>query len=178
MDDTTRNWSASDDDDRPPAARSFELNDPGGLLAREDAAWVRAHAERALAELARPGEVRVLVVDDAAMGDAHERYAGVVGTTDVLTFDLSDGRSAAGAALDADIYVCADEACRQAGARGHEPKRELLLYILHGVLHCLGYDDHDDDRYAAMHAAEDALLERLGVGATFTRASAGGGGGP
>jgi len=27
----------------------------------------------------------------------------------------------------------------------HAAEREVLLYILHGVLHCLGHDDHDDE---------------------------------
>lgn len=40
------------------------------------------------------GEVRVEVVDDAAMANAHEEYLGVEGTTDVITFDLMGGRGA------------------------------------------------------------------------------------
>ena len=51
--------------------------------------------------------------------------------------------------------------------RSHPVERELLLYIIHGILHCLGEDDHDDDAYARMHAREDDLLEAIGVGRTF-----------
>jgi rRNA maturation RNase YbeY len=106
------------------------------------------------------------------MAAAHARFSRVEGTTDVLTFDLTEGasgtRPAAGAApLDADILLCLDEARRQASARGIPVERELLLYFVHATLHCLGEDDTNDDAAAAMHAREDALLCAIGVGVTF-----------
>lgn len=133
--------------------------------------WARA----ALRTLGAEGEVRVRVIDDPAMADAHVRYSGVAGTTDVLTFDLSGDPEGP---LDVDILVCIDEARRQAETRGHAVDRELLLYIIHGILHCLGHDDHDDARATLMHAEEDRLLTAIGVGPTFaTRGGVGGGGG-
>lgn len=140
-----------------------DVQDPGALLTPGDARWLRDTAERAVGLLNAGGEVRVKVVGDAEMADAHLRYADTPGTTDVLTFDLSESADA----LDTDIMVCFDEAARRAAERGHETRRELLLYVVHGVLHCLGHDDHDEDDFRRMHAAEDELLERLGVGATF-----------
>lgn len=130
------------------------------------------------------GEIRLRLVLDAEMGKAHEEFAGVPGTTDVLTFDMTDpeadpidaptvalvdgeirvGRSRH---VDADIMVCVDEGKRQAAARGHDLARELLLYSVHGLLHCLGHDDHDDDSFTRMHALEDAILTHIGVGAVF-----------
>lgn len=69
-----------------------------------------------------------------------------------------------------DIVVCLDEAKRQASAAGHRVEQELLLYALHGVLHCVGYDDHDERAYELMHEVEDRVLEAIGVGATFAPA--------
>jgi ssRNA-specific RNase YbeY (16S rRNA maturation enzyme) len=46
-------------------------------------------------------------------------------------------------------------------------EKEALLYALHGLLHCLGHDDHDEAAYQAMHALEDALLDAIGVGPVF-----------
>lgn len=163
MDETQRTGSSRDDDDRPPAAPALDLADPGRLLEPGDLGWLRTMTERALLDLAVPGEVRVKVVDDREMSAAHEEFLDTPGTTDVLTFDLSGDPTL----LDTDIMVCADEAVRRGAEHGHEARRELLLYIVHGVLHCLGHDDHDEDAFARMHAAEDALLTRLGVGATF-----------
>ncbi|MGH7132078.1 MAG: rRNA maturation RNase YbeY [Phycisphaerales bacterium] len=146
------------------------LSDATGCVTAADQRWLLETAEHAGRELGAAGEVRVRVVADSEMAAAHERYSKVAGTTDVLTFDLSDGPGE----LDLDILVCLDEAERQGASRGHEPRRELLLYIVHGMLHGLGYDDHDEADYAKMHAAEDRVLAAIGVGATFARAAEGG----
>ncbi|MFG0292089.1 MAG: rRNA maturation RNase YbeY [Phycisphaerales bacterium JB050] len=121
------------------------------------------------ADTPRGGVVRVRLVGDDEMANAHERYCGVAGTTDVITFDLAEGASAHGAALDVDLIVCVDEARRQADKRNHAIETELALYTLHGVLHALGYDDLDEDSYERMHAREDEVFRRLGLGAAFGR---------
>lgn len=180
MDEPNRTGSSSSDDDQPPApalaerAPLLDLIDGDGSLGPADLAWLRERASHALVLLGARGEVRVRLAGDAEMADAHGRYAGVAGVTDVLTFDLAGGSGSG--VLDADILVCVDEARRQALARGHAVGREALLYIVHGVLHCLGHDDHDDDGFERMHAREDDLLGRLGVGATFGRDESGAGG--
>ncbi|HEX8875817.1 MAG TPA: rRNA maturation RNase YbeY [Phycisphaerales bacterium] len=116
----------------------------------------------------RAGEVRIRIVDDAEMAAQHEEFAGIPGTTDVLTFDMSGEPDSRGILLlDIDITVCLDEAARQGAKRHHAPEDELLLYALHGVLHCLGHDDHDDDAYRAMHAAEDEILAAIGASVRF-----------
>lgn len=138
------------------------LVDPAALMA------LRLLAEHAARVAGRVGEVRVELVPDAEMAAAHLKYSNVPGTTDVLTFDLSDGLTArTGAPLDVDILVCVDEARRQATERGHALEHEILLYILHGILHCLGHDDHEDDAFARMHAEEDRILTAIGIGPVF-----------
>ena len=151
---------------------SIEVLDPQGLMTSDARRWLTDHASRACLVLSVIGEVRVRVVADAEMAAAHVKYSGVPGTTDVLTFDLRDD-PCAGGPLDTDILVCIDEAHRQAAARGLNVERELLLYIVHGVLHCLGYDDHDEAAHRAMHNEEDRVLEAIGVGRTFAAPAAG-----
>ena len=146
---------------------AVELIDGTGRLAPQQVAWIDRHARAALAQLGSSGSLRVRIVGDDEMAAAHVRYCDIAGTTDVLTFDLSETTGV----LDVDILACIDEAQRQATARGHEVQRELLLYIIHGVLHTLGHDDHDDDAYARMHAEEDRVLSAIGVGATFAKAA-------
>jgi len=158
----------------PPPERAggpavVDIVDPGGLLEGSVVAWLSVRVAEAARVLRVGGSIGVRIVDDRAMAEAHERYKGVAGTTDVLTFDLSGGSGA----LEADLLVCADEARRQAGLRGHAVEREVLLYILHGVLHCLGMDDHDEASAARMHAEEDRVLSAIGVGATFAREASG-----
>jgi probable rRNA maturation factor len=170
-----------------PAAAS--IVDPGGLVTCREREELLSYLHRALAALGAEGEVRVRLVGDREMGAAHERFSGIPGTTDVLTFDmrgddddlvgagddaLAGGTPASGGALDVDIWACVDEARRHADAMGHALGRELLLYCLHGVLHCRGYDDHDPGEHARMHAEEDRILELIGVGRTFAPGAGGG----
>lgn len=154
------------------AGLRVEVESAGDALAPEELRALRDIARAAGAEVSRRlgarGEARVRVVRDDEMARLHAQRLGVEGTTDVLTFDLL---GAGGPEVDADIVVCADVARREAAARGagdvDGAARELALYIVHGVLHCLGYDDHDDDASARMHAMEDDVLQGAGVGRVF-----------
>ena len=154
-----------------------EIQDATGRLDRCTLDWFRRHVVGAAGVLACSGEARVRVVGDAEMRAAHARHLGEDSTTDVLTFDLREARTgSAGDAserLDVDVLVCVDEADRQASERGHPASHELLLYVVHAMLHCLGYDDHDEASGAAMHAREDEVLVAIGVGSVY-RAVCGG----
>ena len=176
---------------------SVEVLDRTGRLGQASLAWLTQHTEKAVRHLGGAGEVRIRIVDDSEMAAAHEEFSGVEGTTDVLTFDLSDpsaprpdakdpklGRSGDGRVvydLDTDIFACIDVAGRQ--TQGFSPgnippspvDRELLLYAVHGVLHCLGMDDHDEAAAAAMHRVEDAVLTAIGVGPVYSGKTPGAG---
>lgn len=120
--------------------------------------------------LPNTGSVRVRVVDDDAMDAEHQRHSGIAGTTDVLTYDFAQDQAPdQRKVLDADLTLCLDEAQRRADERGHAAELELLLYTIHGVLHCLGHDDHEPDQYARMHQKEDELLTAIGVGPLFAK---------
>lgn len=162
---------------------TIEILDDTHRLPREVIEWIASHVEQAARALRASGEVRVRVVGDEAMARAHEEFAGVEGTTDVLTFDMTDPEDARPAkpgladvcssndrvkyGIDTDILVCIDEGNRQASRRGYPLQTELLLYVVHGMLHCLGWDDHDPEEAEAMHRVEDAVLTRIGVGPVY-----------
>jgi len=156
-------------------SRTVEFVDATGRVTAADRAWLEETISRAMALLSVTGAVSARIVGDAEMATAHAEFCGVEGTTDVITFDLTDPEEnlAAKGIVEADLLVCLNEAERQAKARGHEARRELLLYTLHGILHCLGHDDHEPEAYTRMHAEEDRLLAALGVGATFGAAPRG-----
>ncbi len=163
-----------------------DLIDATGRLSGDECRWLIDRVSGAFAEacrressrskgIVRGGEVRIQIVGDDEMSRLHEEYAGVSGTTDVLTFDLSgDEENGKAPPLDVDLTACLDEAERQAAARGgtHRREHELLLYSLHGLLHCLGHDDHEDATYRLMHETEDQILSAIGVGALFGSAPA------
>lgn len=155
--------------------------DATGRVGAEGMSVLVRTLEAACGELGCGGEARVRVVGDWEMSRLHGERLGDATTTDVLTFDLRDGAkdgAAGGDAreLDVDLVLCVDEAARRAGELGHEVWRELALYAVHGVLHCLGYDDHDPAAAAAMHAEEDRVLTAIGVGPVYEAGGAGGAG--
>ena len=110
----------------------------------------------AAAEGARLGHVDVAVVSSRRIAALNRRYLGRRGATDVLSFDLSD--DASGAGLTAQIVVSGDLAARQGRSRGTGPQRELLLYVVHGLLHLLGYDDRTPRQAGRMRARQEELL--------------------
>lgn len=163
----------------------IHLHDDTASLPPEALTYLTTHLARAAACLGLAGELRIRVVHDPEMSRLHAEYLGVDGTTDVITFDLTDpdtprpakptprdicsDNSRASYGIDSDIWVCVDEGRRQAAAGGYPVERELLLYVVHGVLHCLGWDDHDEAEAAAMHAMEDAVLAAIGAGPVVHR---------
>lgn len=153
---------------QPQRGPRVQIQDEGGWLSVVDRRWVASRARQALAILGAGGEVRVRVVDAPAMAQANRKYAHRSGPTDVLAFDMREADQPQHR-LDADVLVCAEVGQREAARRGHTLARELVLYVLHGALHCLGYDDGRPHRARQMHELEDALLERIGVGATYAR---------
>lgn len=105
----------------------------------------------------------ITLVDDQTMTDLHGRYMDQYSPTDVMTFDLADNADT----VDAEIVISVDTATREAQRRGHSIADEVVLYVIHGLLHLLGYDDHTDDDARKMHERENELLTQLGIGPVY-----------
>ncbi len=160
----------SGESDQPPPeparpGTSIELSLSGRPTALDlDQEWLELRLRAAVEHLDR--EVRAVtlcIVDDERMSQLHQAHCGLSSTTDVLTFELSEP----GEPLEVDLAVCLDEARRQARDRGHSIEQELLLYGVHGLLHCCGHDDHSRRGFELMHEREDEILRAIGVTATF-----------
>ncbi len=138
------------------------------------AGWIDLHFQH-IAGLAgvTDGRLCLAVVGDEQMCQLHEQYRSEAGTTDVLTFDL---RQSPDQPIEADIVICLNEAARQARQRGHQTRLETLLYAVHGLMHLLGEDDHDEAAFQQMHRREDALLTQAGFGPVFGLDTGGDGG--
>lgn len=124
----------------------------------------------------RSGEISIRLADDAEMGRLHDRHRGIPGPTDVLTFDFrpagqGDDRPGSRCRVEVEIVIGGQVAQREARRRDHSPGVEAILYIVHGLLHCLGHDDHDPAEAAAMHRREDVVLKAIGVGPAYRAAA-------
>jgi probable rRNA maturation factor len=106
------------------------------------------------------------IVDDAEIAVLNKRFLNHEGTTDCLSFDLSDETEPAGQKV-FDLIVNGALALREAVQRGHEAQAELALYITHGLLHDLGFDDATAEQARRMHRTEDEILQHLGYGLVY-----------
>ena len=123
------------------------------------AAKLRRDAAKAVAACGLKGRLSLAVVSDATMRGVNREFHDCDEPTDVLAFALgSGGRDG----FDAEVIVSLDTARREARAHGVEPAAELLLYVVHGVLHLMGYDDHKLADARRMHTRALSILEALG----------------
>lgn len=104
----------------------------------------RALVERELPDV-EEATLGVRFASDRELRRVNRDYRGKDRPTDVLSFPggpqeetEEDGRHVG------DILISVPTARRQAAERGHPPGRELRTLLLHGLLHCLGYDHETD----------------------------------
>ena len=114
------------------------------------------------------GELTLVITDDAHIQTLNRQYRGVDTPTDVLSFGAADGTPGFAAAPPAagylgDVVISYPRAVEQAGAYAHPEEEELLLLIVHGVLHLLGFDDEDPREKERMWYAQNAALAALGI---------------
>jgi probable rRNA maturation factor len=99
---------------------------------------LRPWLERLVGTLAPEAEsLGVRFSGDREMRRANRTWRGKDTTTDVLSFPGEEEHLG-------DILISVPTARRQAEAAGHPVDRELKVLLLHGVLHCLGYDHETD----------------------------------
>jgi probable rRNA maturation factor len=107
----------------------------------------------------------ITVVDSREMARLNRKYLRHAGTTDVISFDLTDPRAEVNPGITVQLIVNAELAVKQAARRSHGPQRELLLYIAHGLLHAMDYDDRAPAEAEKMHARQEQLLDAFLDGA-------------
>jgi probable rRNA maturation factor len=105
-------------------------------------------------------EISLAFVDNATIHRLNKQYLDHDEPTDVLSFPLSEGgaRKLAG-----EIVIGAEVAAVQAESRGHDVQAELILYVIHGLLHLCGYDDKSAASEATMRQRERHYLQALGL---------------
>ena len=109
--------------------------------------------------------VSIAIVDDAEIRNVSKQFLNRSSTTDCLSFNLSDND----AQKSFELVVNAEKAVKEATLRGHSSEAELALYVTHGLLHNLGFDDSTQDQAKKMHDAEDEILQQLGYGLVYNK---------
>ena len=110
-------------------------------------------------EAIKEAQVILAFVDNPTIHRLNKQFLNHDEPTDVLSFPMS---AANARKLEGEIVMGAEVAKAQAEERGHEVGAELGLYVIHGLLHLCGYDDHDDDEVKKMRDRERHYLRELG----------------
>lgn len=96
-----------------------------------------------------PDEIFVLLISDRRMAKIHQEFLHESGATDVITFQHGE------------IFISAQTARRHARQFGSTTAREMQLYIVHGLLHLLGFDDRTAVDRRKMRKTESAVFRLI-----------------
>ena len=99
-----------------------------------------------LSSLAR---VDVVLISDRRIASLHLRFQKIAGPTDVITFHHGE------------IFISAQTAQRLAAEFGTSIRREIELYLLHGLLHLHGFNDKTAADRRRMNAIQDKMMRAL-----------------
>ena len=111
----------------------------------------------------RTATISLAIVEDTVIHKLNHQYLGHDCATDVLSFVLERN----GSSLDGEVIVSAETAVRAATDFGWTASDELLLYVIHGMLHMVGYDDRSPQGTEEMRTQEREILSRFDVRARY-----------
>ena len=105
------------------------------------------------------GELSIALVDDATIRDLNKQYLNHDWETDVISFVLDEGESW----LAGQLIVSTDTANRVAEELDSTCDAEMALYVAHGTLHLVGFDDMEEEAAIEMRAAERKYLQQFSI---------------
>ena len=111
-------------------------------------------------EKVKTADLSIVIVPDSRIKLLNKKYLNEVHPTDVLSFDfLSEERNPK--QISGEVIISADTAVRNARIYHTSVHQEVLLYVVHGILHLLCYDDHDGEDIRKMRGKEEVLMKYI-----------------
>ena len=121
--------------------------------------------------------IELVFVEEEEIRRLNNQARGIDKVTDVLSYPaLDDIKGQAlygedypfdiddeGNLLIGSIAICCQRAKEQAEEYGHSYERELHYLIVHGIMHCLGYDHIEETDKVEMREKEEYILGKLGI---------------
>lgn len=116
-------------------------------------------------------ELTLRLTSNAEIQALNRQFRSLNEVTDVLSFPAEPDLSACDEFPPylGDIVICVPEATRQSAKFGHSIDEELAWLAVHGLLHLLGWDHPDDDRWLQMVMKQADLLKGVNVDYDWTR---------
>jgi rRNA maturation RNase YbeY len=99
--------------------------------------------------------ITVAIIDDTQMQKLNYKFTGRESPTDVLSFKYE------GEIPTIEVIVSSDQALKNASRYKNAPSQELLIYIVHGILHGLGYEDNNKSNRVRMFRKQREIVNRV-----------------
>ena len=122
---------------------------------------IRQWVLQTLPEQKKASELTIRVVDEAEITALNRQYRGKEGATNVLSFPYEAIPGVASDLL-GDVVICAPVVASESVVQNKPLDAHWAHVVIHGVLHLLGYDHHQDDEAHKMEVRETELLDSLG----------------
>ena len=109
-------------------------------------------------------ELNIVLVGRRKIVELNKQFLGHDGPTDVITFDYTNESgfdSHGDTRLVGEIFVCIDIAVEAAIRHRNSMSGEVVLYVIHGILHLSGFDDRTEHEIQLMREAEKSMISRL-----------------
>jgi len=122
---------------------------------------LRTLVRRALRILEVPAaDLRILAVDDEEMERHHRAFLGRAGTTNVISFPEENPEGGRPVPLAGDILLSVPECLSQTRDWPCSREERVFFFVVHGVMHLLGYDHEKGKTEAARMRREELRVYR------------------
>lgn len=108
-------------------------------------------------EQSQADELSVYFVDTKEICHLHEEFFDDPSVTDCISFPMDSDKSL-GYQFLGEVFVCPKTAIDYVAERGGDPYSEATLYLVHGILHLLGYDDIAEEDERVMRDKEKKIM--------------------
>ena len=119
---------------------------------------IKRVVKEVLGKKGNSAKLSIAFVDNNEIKKLNERYFNLNEVTDVIAFPLNNHKSA----LNGEIVVSVETAVDTASKGSADIEGEIILYVVHGLLHLLGYRDGNKNDAEIMHDKESNILKALG----------------
>jgi probable rRNA maturation factor len=106
----------------------------------------------------KSAKLSIAFVDNEEIKRLNERFLGSNEVTDVIAFPLNNKEDI----LSGEIVISVETAVEVANRKKSNVEGEIILYLVHGILHLLGYNDNNKKNATIMHEKESGILAFLG----------------
>jgi probable rRNA maturation factor len=107
--------------------------------------------------------IGITLTDDQRIQQLNSQYRGINRPTDVLSFEANEFDPDTETTYLGDIIISYETAQRQAERAQHTLTIEILMLTIHGLLHIMGFDHHDEASKNEMWQIQADLLSQAGV---------------